>query len=73
MSMKKRKISLVEMKTKQRKHLQKIMNLTKKNIDDFKSLSYKETHDRHMKEIKQKVSPNGGRKAWGLSNNEEDN
>jgi len=51
---------------KRRKYLQRLMNLTKENIEEEKSFMYKQTHDRHMKEIreKNKVSPNGGLKPF---------
>jgi len=54
---------------KRRKYLQQMLKKTKDNMEEEKSFMYKQTHDRHMKEIrdKNKVSPNGGSKPFKSS------
>tara|TARA_B100001250_G_C19753706_1_gene769063 strand:+ start:125 stop:316 length:192 start_codon:yes stop_codon:yes gene_type:complete len=51
---------------KRRKYIQQMLKKTKDNMDEEKSFMYQQTHDRHMKEIreKNKVSPDGGKPSF---------
>ena len=49
---------------RQRKYLRQMLNKSMKNHKEFNTEMMKETHNKHMNDIKEKYSPNGGRKPF---------
>ena len=45
----------------QKKYINKMMNTKVKKTEEFNTDLIKETHKKHMKEIREKYSPTGGR------------
>jgi len=71
--MKKKNIYLVEMKEKQTKYLNQLLNKSLKKTKEFDRAIMEETHNNIMKEVrnKNKVSPTGGANVWGKKRNED--
>ena len=51
----------------QKKYINKMMNTKVKKTEEFNTDVIEETHKKHMKEIREKYSPNGGRKPFKTS------
>ena len=56
----------------QKKYINRMMNTKVKKTEEFNTDVIKETHKKQMKEIREKYSPNGGRKPFKTSDDRQD-
>ena len=56
----------------QKKYINIMMNTKVKKTEEFNTDVMKETHKKQMKEIREKYSPNGGRKPFKTSDDRQD-